>query len=169
MIFTYEHNNAVYTVNLERQPDGSYTAYVGRGDLPGRPYRLQAAQLQNGGWLLTLDGQRVVACVAAQGDTRYVNTGGQTFTLTVPDKRQSRRKASGGSGELTAQMPGQVLDVQVAEDDTVERGQTLMILEAMKMEIRVTAPEDGVVKRLLVSKGDVVERGQVLLEMGEGT
>jgi len=97
---------------------------------------------------------------------RYVSINGQTYTLAVPDQRQSRRKAAGGSGDLTAQMPGQVLDVLVGEGDAVERGQTLMILEAMKMEIRVTAPGDGSVKRLLVSKGDVVERGQVLLELG---
>jgi methylmalonyl-CoA carboxyltransferase 1.3S subunit len=55
----------------------------------------------------------------------------------------------------------------VSEGDTVERGQTLVILEAMKMELRVTAPEAGRVKRLLVQMGDVVERGQALVEIGE--
>jgi len=162
----FEHGGDTYTVSLQRQPDGSYSATIGRGDLPGRPYTLQAQPIQNGGWLLMLDGQRVVAYTAAQGDMRYVSINGQAYTLTVPDQRQSRRKAAGGSGDLTAQMPGQVLDVLVGEGDAVERGQTLMILEAMKMEIRVTAPGDGSVKRLLVSKGDVVERGQVLLELG---
>lgn len=161
----YQHDGETYTVNLERQPDGSYTATIGRGDLAGRPYTLHATPLQNGGWLLTLDGQRVVAYTAAQGDTRFVSIGGQTYTLTVPDKRPSRRKVSGGSGDLTAQMPGQVMEVLVVEGESVDRGQTLVILEAMKMEIRVTAPGDGVVKRLLVAKGDVVERGQLLLEV----
>jgi biotin carboxyl carrier protein len=61
-------------------------------------------------------------------------------------------------------MPGQVVDVLVAEGETVTRGQTLVILEAMKMEIRAAAPADGRVKRLLVGKGDVVERGQHLVE-----
>jgi biotin carboxyl carrier protein len=147
----FEHGGDTYSVTLQRQPDGSYTALVGKGNLAGRPYTLHATPLQNGGWLLTLDGQRHVAYVAAQGDARYVHSGGHTFTLTVPDKRPTRRKASGSSGDLTAQMPGQVLDVPVAAGDTVERGQTLMILEAMKMEIRVTAPDGGVVKRLLVA------------------
>jgi biotin carboxyl carrier protein len=166
MIYTYQHNGDTYTVNLQRQPDGSYTATIVRGHLADRSYLLQAKPIPSGGWLLTLDGRQVTAYVAAQDDTRYVTTGGHAYTLTVPDKRQSRRKASGGNGDLTAQMPGQVLDVQVAVGDTVERGQTLVILEAMKMEIRVTAPDAGIVKRLLVAKGDVVERGQLLLEIG---
>ncbi len=164
MIFTYEHNGETYTVNIERQPDGSYWATIG-----DTAYAVQTRQLQHGGWLFTLDGQQVMAYTAAQGDRRYVNVGGQHYTLSVPDQRLSRRKATGGSGDLTAQMPGQVLDVLVAQGDTVERGQTLVILEAMKMEIRVTAPRDGVVKRMLVSKGDVVERGQMLLEIREKT
>jgi biotin carboxyl carrier protein len=58
-----------------------------------------------------------------------------------------------------------VREVLVAEGDTVQRGQTLVILEAMKMEIRVAAPGDGQVRRLLVRQGDVVERGQRLVEI----
>jgi biotin carboxyl carrier protein len=164
MIFTYQHDGETYSVNLEGQPGGDYIATIG-----DRTYRLQARQIPNGGWLLTLDGQRLTAYAAVQGDVRFVNIGGQHYTLSVPDRRVSRRRVSGGSGDLTAQMPGQVLDVLVAEGDAVERGQTLVILEAMKMEIRVTAPGDGVVKRLLAAKGDVVERGQVLLEIGKKT
>ncbi|MCB9457792.1 MAG: biotin/lipoyl-binding protein [Anaerolineaceae bacterium] len=62
-------------------------------------------------------------------------------------------------------MPGQVVNVLVAVGDSVTRGQTLVVLEAMKMEIRVAAPGDGTVRRLLVAQGDVVERGQLLLEV----
>jgi biotin carboxyl carrier protein len=164
MIVTYKYNGETYAVNIERQPDGSYQA-----TLADRAYTLQAQHIQNGGWLLKLDGQQTMAYAAAQGDTRFVNIGGQNYTLTVPNQRASRRKVVGGGADLTAQMPGQVLDVLVSEGEAVERGQTLVILEAMKMEIRVTAPRDGVVKRLLASKGDVVERGQALLEIGDKT
>ncbi|MBK8035170.1 MAG: acetyl-CoA carboxylase biotin carboxyl carrier protein subunit [Chloroflexi bacterium] len=63
-------------------------------------------------------------------------------------------------------MPGQVRELLAAEGDAVERGQPILLLEAMKMEIRVTAPIAGTVKRLLVKAGDVVERGQRLAEIG---
>jgi biotin carboxyl carrier protein len=62
-------------------------------------------------------------------------------------------------------MPAQVRAVQVSEGDSVEAGQTLLLLEAMKMEIRVQAPHAGRVARLLARPGDTVERDQVLVEM----
>ena len=163
MITSYQHGGETYTVTLERLPDGRFRATVGE-----RSYTVEAHTLNDGGWLLALDGEQTTAYVAAQGNSRYVYADGQTHTLTLPDARAKRRRGvSAGSGDLMAQMPGQVMDVLVSEGDTVERGQTLVILEAMKMELRVTAPEAGRVKRLLVQTGDVVERGQALVEIGE--
>ena len=62
-------------------------------------------------------------------------------------------------------MPGRVLDVLVAPGDRVQKGDTLVLLEAMKMELRIQAPADGEVSRVLCAAGQVVERGQVLVEM----
>jgi biotin carboxyl carrier protein len=97
-------------------------------------------------------------------DTRYVAINGETYTLTVSDPYTQRQSAA-GAGDLTAQMPGQVIAVSVSEGEAVQAGQTLIVLEAMKMEIRVATPADGVVSKLLVKVGDVVERGQLLVEM----
>ena len=69
------------------------------------------------------------------------------------------------AGELTAPMPGQVRAVNVIEGESVMKGQTLMVLEAMKMEIRIQSPMDGVVKSLAVKVGQTVEREQVLVEI----
>jgi biotin carboxyl carrier protein len=163
MTFSYQHGGETYTVTLERLPDGRFRAAVGE-----RSYIVDARVLKDGAWLLALDGERTTAYLAAQGNTRYVYANGQTHTLSLPELRANRRRGAGaGSGDLMAQMPGQVMDVLVSEGDTVERGQTLVIMEAMKMELRVTAPGNGRVKRLLVKTGDVVERGQALVEIGE--
>jgi biotin carboxyl carrier protein len=172
MIYTYQHNGQTYTVHLEAQPDGSYQAIIG-----DRTYALQAMPLADGGWRLNLkpsppqgeESKSQIVYTAAQGDKRFVSLGGQDYTLIVPDARTSRRRTTGGSGDLSAQMPGQVVNVLVSEGDRVERGQTLVILEAMKMEIRVSAPGEGRIKRLLVQTGQVVERGQLLLEIEENT
>jgi biotin carboxyl carrier protein len=64
-------------------------------------------------------------------------------------------------------MPGQVRALNVSEGDAVTKGQTLLVLEAMKMEIRVQAPRDGSVKKLFVKQGQTVEREQVLIEIDE--
>ena len=60
-------------------------------------------------------------------------------------------------------MPGSVVTVEVAEGDAVTRGQTLVVVEAMKMEHPVTAPVDGTVVGLAVAAGDPVEAGQALV------
>lgn len=160
MIYHYEYQGRTYTVRLERSAQG-FTAAIG-----DQTYLLDAQALTNGGWLLAQDGQHhTPVWTAAQGQHRFVQVGDQAFTLERVDNRPNRRKSKTGSGgDLTAQMPGQVIEVLVAEGQTVERGQPLVLLEAMKMEIRIAAPADGVVKRLLVERGAVVERGQALVE-----
>jgi biotin carboxyl carrier protein len=62
-------------------------------------------------------------------------------------------------------MPALVRAVAVQAGDRVERGATLVVLEAMKMEIRVTAPQASVVTRVRCREGEQVERGQVLVEI----
>ena len=62
-------------------------------------------------------------------------------------------------------MPARVRALQVAEGERVEAGQTLLLLEAMKMEIRLQAPRAGRIARLLASTGESVEREQVLVEL----
>lgn len=160
MIYTYEANGTVFQVQLDRQPDGSYVAVIG-----DETYAFSAERLSDGGWLLQDESTRAVAYTAAQADRRYVHVQGAAHELTVSDSRSRRRHQTGDSGRLNAQMPGQVMQVLVREGETVTAGQTLLLLEAMKMEIRVTAPFDGTVTRLQVNAGDVVERGQLLADL----
>src|SRR6185436_8065261 len=81
---------------------------------------------------------------------------------------RGRRAGAGAEKTLTANMHGQVAAVLVKAGDPVERGQTLIVLEAMKMELRVTAPHAGRVKQVSCAVGDVVERGRVLAELDAG-
>ena len=68
-------------------------------------------------------------------------------------------------GDILAPMPGAVLEVLVSEGHRVERNQTLMVMESMKMELLISAPRDGVVRRVSVQPGQRVERGMRLLEL----
>jgi len=118
---------------------------------------------QDGKLDLLIDGERLTVYISSDNAKRWVTINGRTTLLT----KQSGSRKSGAkhdhSGELTAPMPGQVRAVNVKEGDTVTKGQTLMILEAMKMEIRIQSPSDGVVKSLAVKQSDTVEREQVLI------
>ena len=118
---------------------------------------------------LDVDDRRVRAYAVASGGKWLIALDGDTWTLASPDPRRPSRHTAGATsgGSLDAAMPGRVLDVLVAEGDPVAKGDTLVLLEAMKMELRVTAPNDGIVSRIHVTAGQVVERGQRLVEMGD--
>ena len=64
-------------------------------------------------------------------------------------------------------MPGAVLATEIEAGQAVTKGQLLLILEAMKMEHRITAPRDGTVETVHVSAGDQVENGQLLVTISE--
>ena len=160
MIYSYEHEGQAYTIRLEREGDGTYTATIGE-----RTFPVEARGLNDGGWLLRLGGQQFTVYGASDKESRYIHAAGKTYTLTIPDKGAKRRGGARAGGDLTAQMPGKIVEVLVREGDIVQAGQTLVILEAMNMQIRVTAPSDGRVRRLLVEKGALVERGQTLAEV----
>ncbi|MCB2216355.1 MAG: biotin/lipoyl-binding protein [Desulfobulbaceae bacterium] len=75
----------------------------------------------------------------------------------------SRPAAVSPTGAIIAQMPGTIVGVEVSSGDRVTKGQTLLILEAMKMANEVVAPADGVVGEVKVVKGASVNAGDVLV------
>lgn len=66
--------------------------------------------------------------------------------------------------EIKAPMPGLVLNVMVTEGQEVNKGDSLLVLEAMKMENIIKSPTGGVVKKILIRKGDKVEKNEILLQ-----
>ena len=70
---------------------------------------------------------------------------------------------AGGTGEaVPAPMPGAIVDIRVAVGDAVKQGQTLVVLEAMKMENDIVSPRDGVITKVDVAKGETVSAGAPL-------
>jgi acetyl/propionyl-CoA carboxylase alpha subunit len=101
------------------------------------------------------------------GDTVHVDIAGRStaFRIAPPpdvDRAASAAAAASGTGslELVAPMPGQVLSVVASSGTVVEAGDTVVILEAMKMEHAVTATRAGVIGDVFVGQGDQVTRGQ---------
>jgi 3-methylcrotonyl-CoA carboxylase alpha subunit len=106
-------------------------------------------------------------------DALHVSLGGDSFALLKPRGLSVDDVAGRASGarspreSLQAPMPGTVVKVAVSEGDKVEAGQTLVVIEAMKMEHSIVAPQNGTVLKLPYSAGDPVPAGAVLAEMGE--
>lgn len=169
-IYTYRHNDLTYTAQVSRRPDGTFQVVV-----DGRAYLVDAIQPSEGSWRLQIEdeGQRhtsINAHTAADDSGRFVKVGSHPVIVLKPEDTRARSRtrrvaAATGEAHLSAQMPGQVVDVFVKPGDVVQSGQTLALLEAMKMEIRVQSPVEGVVAEVFVQKGDVVERDQRLIDL----
>ena len=125
----------------------------------------QASVLADGRIMVhTPDGRSRIAHSAKVGDVWWVHLDGHTFCI---EKTEAGSADGYSEGSMTAPMPGKILEVKVADGQTVEAGELLLVMEAMKMEHRIVAPTDGVVTKVNFSMGDQVQQGDVLVEMGE--
>ncbi|WP_026414890.1 acetyl/propionyl/methylcrotonyl-CoA carboxylase subunit alpha [Actinomadura oligospora] len=128
----------------------------------GEPVR---ASLRDDGseLVLTYDGRTTRFSCARDNSTLWLGRGGRTWALAEHERAESTgATAVTGDGVLRSPMPGTVLAVKAAEGDTVEEGQPLVVVEAMKMEHTVTAPLAGVVTSLPVRTGSQVALDEVL-------
>ena len=148
------------SIELNPSGDGYLAAFNGRTV----SVQIVRVDVQSGRMDLLVDGKRMTAHISSDLAKRWVTIDGQTQMLTKTSgaKQGVRHEHAGG---LTAPMPGQVRSVSVGVGDVVKKGQTLLTLEAMKMEIRIQALKDGTVKILHVAQGQTVEREQILIEM----
>ena len=105
--------------------------------------------------------------VAAAGppDARWLACAGMSVCVEVQPEGHGRRPARAGQGALSAPMPGTVIDVAVAIGQQVRAGDTLLTLEAMKMELPVRAPRDGIVSAVHCAPGELVRPGPPLVEL----
>lgn len=104
--------------------------------------------------------------VKLDGDNKAI-VNGKIYDIGV--KAGIEAKSSGASGdgeEIKAGLPGNVLRVEVSEGDSVEEGDVLLVVEAMKMETEVKAPKAGTINEILVGQGDKVVTGQALVVLG---
>lgn len=82
-----------------------------------------------------------------------------------PESSTPSRQLGAGE-EVTAPMPGTILDIHVKEGDTVTEEQAILVLEAMKMENQIVSPVNGTITSILVQKGQAVDVGEVLFTVG---
>ena len=163
--YTYQVGDEIRTVTVQRSGD-NFEVTVGDATFEVRAQRPEHGKLN-----LQVGDRRLRAYVASAGEHSYVAMAGQTWVLERHKPEQKRRSGTTGgpgAGSLEASMPGLVLDVLVSEGDAVERGDALVLLEAMKMELRITAPAGGTVTKVHCKAGEVVDRGQVLVEITSG-
>jgi biotin carboxyl carrier protein len=137
----------------------------------------QEARVEQRVYTVTHDGQgslriasdrMTTAWTVAAGDVRWVFVDGRVYELAEARPRE-RARGGGHHGSLTAPMPATVLRVLVKVGDAVKRGDSLVILEAMKMELPVRAGAAGAIRAVHCREGELVQPGLTLIEIDEGT
>jgi 3-methylcrotonyl-CoA carboxylase alpha subunit len=112
-----------------------------------------------------LGDHRFDASVVRRGLLFTVFAGGHAWRLTMTDPLAAAETIEAPTGRLTAPMPGRIAQLHVKPGQAVKHGQTLLVLEAMKMEHSIQAPRDGVVEAIGYAVGELVEEGVELLSL----
>src|SRR5262249_4116753 len=134
-----------------------------RLEIDGEAATARAWRDASGDLVIELDGVRQSVSVTAIGDAVTVSSDEGTWRLSYSDPLAPRAAEAAAGGRLTAPMPGKIAQVLIKSGGTVQRGQALMRLEAMKMEHTIAAPADGTVERVNYAAGDLVEEGAELI------
>ena len=103
---------------------------------------------------LSFDGIAETWVVAGDGGRWWVGHGGDAW-LVAPSRRELRADHAAGD-DVRAPMPGSIVAVHAVEGDDVERGEVVLVMESMKMELQITAPRAGRIAALRVAAGDQV-------------
>ena len=123
--------------------------------------------LGSGRYLVQNDARSQVAYAAVDGSRVWIFLNGRVTIVDAksPAQAQSGRTHYDDAQALAAPMPATVANIAVKPGDRVSRGDVLVTLEAMKMELPITAPHDAVVKAVTCREGELVQPGVPLLEL----
>lgn len=145
--------------------DGTFIFRPGENDDVADELTVTPYHCGNGRVDIDIDGLRLHFSVTRDQDKWLVHgPAGDMQVTELPRYPLAGPEDSGGA--LVAPMPGRVLALEVSPGDRVEKGALMLILEAMKMEHRVTAPRGGVVEGTHAAEGDQVDNGQLLVTLG---
>lgn len=161
MKFSYQSGEESYSIELEKTAQ-DYLATVRE-----ERYEVEVVTLADGDLQLKINGMLFRIHWAGDSGRHWLAFEGQDYYLEKVEniRRASAQSGGGGDNLVCAPMPGQVRDVLVAEGEQVEKGQNILLLEAMKMEIRILAPREGQIVNLAVKDGETVDKDQVLAKV----
>jgi biotin carboxyl carrier protein len=149
-----------HTYEVEIKREGNRVSAT----VDGREYELEASEPESGVYLLKHENRIFEVYVSPDG---VVNVGGHQLEVKISDPKRlrgTRGDAEHGDGmaEIKTAMPGKIVRILVAEGDEVEKGDGVIVVEAMKMQNEMKAPKAGVVKQIGVREGDTANAGDIL-------
>lgn len=124
----------------------------------------------DGSAILTVDGHSERVVIAVRGDDVFVHLDGTAYQLRYahPLDRLAAQAHGSAADSVRAPMPGSLVAVHVEVGAAVAKGQTLLVMESMKMETSIVAPRDGVVEAVHFEQGQTFDRDALLVSLAAG-
>ena len=160
-LMDFAHKGSTWHIEYRSQRDGSFRVRIVGNELIVRVIDVEAESLS-----LDIDGKRVSFTVRHRLNDWHIHTSKGDLSLTQMPRYPLPEGEEQGGG-LVAPMPGTVLSTEITTGDNVSKGDLLVVLEAMKMEHRISAPREGTVENVHVVAGDQVETDQLLVTLAE--
>ena len=136
-----------------------------RVDVGSERVQIELRNMSEGAFDYTSDGVQARGRMARNGPVIWLTAEGVTHPYTDLTFAPAEGAAPGSDGRILAHSDGKIVAVNVAPGDSVEKGKTLVVLEAMKMEFQLSTPVPGTVKNVSVKAGDQVKARQLLVEL----
>lgn len=159
MFINYEHKNHVYNVTTEHREKYYFITY------DNAEYRVEAEETRPGQLKIKV-GDRLIKAVITEGDKeKFVFVDGDVFKVKPVELTGTRKIKKKDEGDLSSPISGKVVNVKVKKDDSVKKGDILMVIEAMKMEYLIRAPYNAKVKKVNFKERDQIEIGQNTVDL----
>lgn len=114
-----------------------------------------------------INGVPRTAFVARDGDTVFVHLDGEVWEVAAIDPIAAAGGGSAGANAVRAPMPGVVVSVEIAVGDSVHAGQTLMVIESMKLQTSIVAERDGVIEAVCFAQEATFDKGVELVRYAD--
>ena len=164
MEFKFLANGMRRTIALEKK-GGVFIVRAGAAVFEADICRISDEELQ-----IHVGGRSLPVYVVHDGQHRIIAAEGRVFTISEPSREGERflrpdEKSQDAISYIKAPMPGKVIKINVSEGEEVRTNQSLVILEAMKMENEINSAAAGIVKKIHVLAGDLVDAEKTLIEI----
>jgi biotin carboxyl carrier protein len=166
----YEISNEKRTAKIELLNRVGSRALIA---VDGRKYDLDIVEVENGVYSILYNGHSYnVELIEGENSKKYlVNTFAKSFNIEVIDaeskyiKNRNQGQELEGSNNIQSPMPGKIVKIPVKVGEKVETGQTLIVVEAMKMQSEFKSAGEKIVREILVKEGDTVEAHQLMIKL----
>ena len=158
MIYTFKLNNRIYKVSIEEDENSVFV------EIDGEEYQVEYTQLDTNLFSIILDGKSLTIGTFKSGKQLQVFYDGNLFEIESITGRELSKSVGIGSGlDVISPMPSRVVKILKEEGDAVKQDEGVVVVEAMKMESELKAPQTGKIKKIKVKEGDAVEANAVLV------